>query len=127
MFIHALWWVLTKPLPRVYDIDISSCCSWIGGITLIVFNLWVKSEAHHVVKDYGWYWGDCFFQRGALTRVSVFRVPTTHDVLTALFHPSYLKSHIDVLNLGLLALQLILFHTLPCMPHKIFFFLYLAF
>lgn len=29
----------------------------------------------------------------------VFRVPTTHDVLTALFHPAYPKSHLDILNL----------------------------
>lgn len=57
----------------------------------------------------------------------VFRVPTTHDVITALFHPSYPKSHIDILNLGLLALQLFLFYTLPSTPRKIFFFLYFAF
>lgn len=57
----------------------------------------------------------------------VFRVPTTHDVITALFHPSYPKSHIDVLNLGLLALQLVLFYTLPRTPRKIFFALYFAF
>ena len=59
--------------------------------------------------------------------LSVFRVPTTHDVVTALFHPSYPKSHIDIVNLGLLALQLILFYTLPRTPRKIFFFLYFAF
>jgi phosphatidylethanolamine N-methyltransferase len=65
----------------------------------------------------------------ALTRVSlsVFRVPTTHDVLTALFHPSYPKSHIDIINLGLLAFQLILFYTLPRTPRRVFFFLYFAF
>ncbi|KAF8266058.1 phospholipid methyltransferase-domain-containing protein [Lactarius quietus] len=57
----------------------------------------------------------------------VFRVPTTHDVVTALFHPSYPKSHIDVVNLALLALQLILFYTLPRTPRRIFFFLYFAF
>ena len=61
------------------------------------------------------------------TIYAVFRVPTTHDVITALFHPSYPKSHIDILNLGLLALQLILFYTLPPTPRKLFFFLYFAF
>lgn len=56
----------------------------------------------------------------------VFRVPTTHDVLT-LFHPAYPKSHLDLLNLGLLGLQIALFFYLPLHVSRIFFLGYFAF
>ena len=58
---------------------------------------------------------------------SVFKVPTTHDVLTALFHPSYPKSHFDLLNLALLGLQILLFLYLPGRVSKRFFFCYFVF
>ena len=54
-------------------------------------------------------------------------MPTTHDVLTTLFHPGHPKSHFDLLNLGLLGFQIVLYLALPKKYVQAFFLLYLTF
>jgi len=59
--------------------------------------------------------------------ILVFRVPTTHDVITTLLNPSYPKSDFDILNLGLLGLQIVLYLLFSRGTAQIFFICYFAF
>jgi phosphatidylethanolamine N-methyltransferase len=53
---------LTFPDPSDSKAVFMCALRWVSGITLLVFNLWVKTDAHRIITDLAWYWADTFFQ-----------------------------------------------------------------
>lgn len=76
--------------------------SYVVGTSLILFGLWSKADAHRVIGDYAWYWGDFFF---LLDKHLVF------DGIFQMFpHPMYTVGYAFMYGLPLMAKSYTIFY-----------------